>query len=259
MIVRYKKYKGVAGIYKWENLINHKCYIGQSIDLNKRLAQHFSNIKNKKCNNPLYRAVAKYGLENFDVTIIETLNISDDLKSQLDEREKYYIQKYNSYGRDGYNQTIGDDGGILGYRFTEDQKNHVSKNSLKQAENYKKIVYLYNVEHNYYQTWMDAGYAARQLRVNRSSVQRLCSGAIKLIKKEWVGSFSKDDLELRIKDTVISPGCCKVQYVGKFIYKDHEYTGGVKDAAKYFNVSESYIYGICNKSRKSNILSFIAA
>lgn len=106
---------------------------------------------------------------------------------------------------------------------------------------------------------MDAGYAANQLHVNRSSVQRLCSGAIKLIKKEWVGSFSKDDLELRIKSTAISPGCCKVQYVGKFIYKDHEYTGNVKDAAKYFNVSESYIYGICNKSRKSNVLSFLSA
>jgi len=78
MIVRYNKYKGVAGIYKWENLINHKCYIGQSVNLSKRLAQHFNNIKNKKCDNPLYKAVAKYGLENFDVTIVETLSISDD-------------------------------------------------------------------------------------------------------------------------------------------------------------------------------------
>ena len=73
MIVRYRDYKGKPGIYKWENLINHKCYIGQSIDLNKRIAHHFSNIKNGKYDNPLYRAINKYGLENFDVAIIEVL------------------------------------------------------------------------------------------------------------------------------------------------------------------------------------------
>lgn len=256
MIVKYRDYKGIPGIYKWENRINHKCYIGQSVDLNKRLAHHFSNIKNKKYDNPLYRAIDKYGLENFDVTIIEVLETSDDLKSKLDEREKYYIRKYNSYGGTGYNQTLGDDGGVLGYKFTEEQRKHVSENSLKQAERYKKLIYLYNIKYKYYQTWMDSGYAAKQLNVNRSSIQRLCKGIICVIKEQWIGAFSKEELELKIKTVRIHKGSCEIRYTGKFIYKGVEFVGNVLEAAKYFNISKSYIYGICNKSRKSNILSF---
>ena len=257
MIVKYRDYKGIPGIYKWENRINHKCYIGQSIDLNKRLAHHFSNIKNRRYDNPLYRAIDKYGLDNFDVTIIEVLEASDDLKSKLDEREKYYIRKYNSYGGSGYNQTLGGDGGVLGYKFTEEQRDHVSRNSLKQAEDRRKTVYLYNMKYKYYQTWMDAGYAAKQMNVARTSIQRLCVGIIKVLKDQWIGSFDKEELELKIKNTVVTCGCFETQYTGKFIYKGDEFIGNVKEAAKYFNISKSYIYGVCNKSRKSNILLFI--
>lgn len=257
MIVRYRDYKGIPGIYKWENRINHKCYIGQSIDLNKRLAHHLSNIKNKRCDNPLYRAINKYGLDNFDVTIVEVLEASDDLKSKLDEREKYYICKYNSYGSSGYNQTLGGDSGVLGYKFTEEQKNHVSRNSLKQAEEYKKPIYLYNMKYKYYQTWMDAGYAAKQINVARTSIQRLCVGIIKVLKDQWIGSFNKEELELKIKNTVVRCNCFETQYIGRFIYKGNEFIGNVKEAARYFNISKSYIYGVCNKSRKSNILLFI--
>ena len=257
MIVRYRDYKGIPGIYKWENRINHKCYIGQSIDLNKRLAHHFSNIKNRRYDNPLYRAIDKYGLDNFDVTIIEVLEVSDDLKSKLDEREKYYIRKYNSYGGSGYNQTLGGDGGVLGYKFTEEQRNHVSRNSLKQAEEHRKTVYLYNMKYKYYQTWMDSGYAAKQMNVARTSIQRLCVDIIKVLKNQWIGSFDKEELELKIKNTVVTSGCFETQYTGRFIYKGDEFIGNVKEAAKYFNISKSYIYGVCNKSRKSNILLFI--
>lgn len=263
MIVRYRDYKGKPGIYKWENLINHKCYIGQSIDLNKRIAHHFSNIKNNRYDSPLYRAIKKYGLENFDVTIIEVLEASDDLKSELDEREKYYIQKYNSYGKNGYNQTFGGDGGILGYKFTEDQRNHVSKNSIKAAEDIKKAVYLFNFKYKYYQTWMDSGYAAKQIGVNRCTIQRLCSGIIQVVKKEWIGSFDKEELETKIHSGIIEKcrekryGKFQASYIGKFVYRGKEFIGNVKDAAEYFKVSKSYLYGICNKSRRSNILLFI--
>lgn len=263
MIVRYRDYKGVPGIYKWENRINHKCYIGQSVDLNKRLAHHFSNLKTKRYDNPLYRAVCKYGLENFDVTIIEVLEVSDDLKLRLDEREKYYIQKYNSYGKTGYNQTLGGDGGILGYKFTEEQKIRVSKNSNIQAENLKKKVYLYNIKDKYYQTWMDSGYAAKQIGVARSTIQRLCKGELIITKQQWVGAFTKDDLELKIHSDKVEEcyalkrGRFKTEYTGTFVYKNKKFVGSVKDAASFFNISKSYLYGICNKSRRSNILLFI--
>lgn len=259
MVVRYRNYKEIPGIYKWENRINHKCYIGQSIDLNKRLAHHFSNIKNNRYDNPLYRAIKKYGLENFDVTIIEVLEASDDLKSKLDEREVYYIQKYNSYGKNGYNQTLGGDGGILGYKFTDEQREHVAKNSTKVAEEKSRRVYMYNIKTNYIQMWIDVKHAAEHLKINRATIRKACLDQIHLIKEEWVLGYSEEDVKDRAKDVWKrkNPGNFQRQYYGTFVYKGNKFTGGVNDAAEYFKISKSYLYGICNKSRKSNVLLFI--
>ena len=259
MVVRYRNYKGIPGIYKWENRINHKCYIGQSIDLNKRLAHHFSNIKNNRYDNPLYRAIKKYGLENFDVTIIEVLEASDDLKSKLDEREKYYIQKYNSYGKNGYNQTLGGDGGISGYKFTGEQREHVSRNSIKVAEEKSRRIYMYNIKTRYIQIWIDVKHTAEYLKVNGATIRKACLDKIHLIKKEWVLGYSEMDVKTRAKDVskYKNTGSFQQQYCGTFIYKGDKFVGSIKDAAEHFKISKSYLYGICNKSRRSNILLFI--
>ena len=96
----------MTGIYKIENLINHKVYIGQSKDINKRWTNHKSDAFNSfshSYNYPLYRAIRKYGIENFDFTILE-----ECLVEELNQKEKDYIQKYNSFFN-GYNLTLGGD------------------------------------------------------------------------------------------------------------------------------------------------------
>lgn len=93
-----------CGIYKIENLKNRKKYIGQSINIEKRWKHHINtafNSKNKNYNNALYCAFRKYGVDSFKFTIIEICD-----KSNLNEREKYWIKYYNSYN-DGYNMTEG--------------------------------------------------------------------------------------------------------------------------------------------------------
>ena len=258
-MIRYKDYKGIPGIYKWENLINHKCYIGQSIDLNKRISHHFSNIRSGKCDNPLYRAIQKYGIDNFDLTVIETFKSSDNIKSTLDEKEKYYIQKYDSFGNNGYNQTLGGDGGILGYKFTEEQKRHVSINSTKVAENKSKRVYMYNILTKYTYIWIDVKHAANYLNVDNSTVRKACLDKLHLIKNEWILSHSEENVKERLSLTYKykNKGQFKQQYYGTFIYNESKFIGNVKDASAFFNISKSYLYGICNGSRKSNILLFI--
>lgn len=54
---------------------------------------------------PLYKAIRKYGIENFNFDIIEECSADE-----LNEREKYWISYYNSYGENGYNLTPGGDG-----------------------------------------------------------------------------------------------------------------------------------------------------
>lgn len=50
------------------------------------------------------RAIRKYGKESFNRTILEECPIE-----QLNEREKYYIAKYNTISPNGYNLTAGGD------------------------------------------------------------------------------------------------------------------------------------------------------
>ena len=90
-------------IYKIENKINGKVYIGQTVkSIQKRFTQHKNNSNKPYFSQIiLYKAFNKYGIENFECTEIE--EVPNEL---LDEREKYWIEYYNSYF-DGYNSTLG--------------------------------------------------------------------------------------------------------------------------------------------------------
>lgn len=103
----------MKGIYKITNKINNKCYIGKSSDIDRRWKDHqrlaFSS-GHKEYNKVLYQAFRKYGLENFNFEIIE--EIEDNYESLSNEKEKYWIQFYNSY-QTGYNESLGGDGGSV--------------------------------------------------------------------------------------------------------------------------------------------------
>lgn len=100
-----------SGIYKITNLINQKCYIGKSSNIEKRFSYHKTNYTNpKEWNKTLYKAIRKYQLENFSFEIIEFIEL-DEYNNQGNTREKYWIQFYNSFNN-GYNETKGGDGGV---------------------------------------------------------------------------------------------------------------------------------------------------
>ena len=92
--------KNVRGIYKVTNKINGKVYIGQSVDIGRRWRQHMA------AEDDIYfhKAIQKYGVENFEWEVIEQCK-----KKDLDEREIYWIEYYDSYNK-GYNCTKGGDG-----------------------------------------------------------------------------------------------------------------------------------------------------
>lgn len=95
-----------CGIYEIKNLKNNKVYIGQSVNIERRWNKHKSvafNTKAKEYNRPLYRSIRKYGVANFDFTVLELC-----LREDLCEKELYYIKKYNSTDNQyGYNLSIG--------------------------------------------------------------------------------------------------------------------------------------------------------
>ena len=84
----------MCGIYKITNKINGKVYIGQSKDILRRWRRHRVTAYNKEdeaYEYPLYRAIRKYDLENFDFSIIEECGVE-----ALDEKELYYIKQYSA-------------------------------------------------------------------------------------------------------------------------------------------------------------------
>ena len=125
-----------VGIYKFQNLINGKCYIGLSQSLEVRYRNHKQCSKYK--DSSFYRAIRNYGWENFSYEIIENCTIEE-----LNEKEKFWIKYYNSF-KNGYNETQGGEGikgcGIkinsqVALQIIQDLKS-TSKSFLEIAEEY---------------------------------------------------------------------------------------------------------------------------
>ena len=93
-------------IYKIKNNINEKVYIGKTNQtIIDRFIQHCKDsARIDRSNRPLYKAMNKYGVKNFSIEQIEECSL--DI---VNEREKYWIEYYNSF-RSGYNATLGGDG-----------------------------------------------------------------------------------------------------------------------------------------------------
>ena len=95
-------------IYKITNTINNKHYIGKTErDPEIRWKEHRRHAKTLDL--PLYRAFNKYGINSFIFSIVEECP-----NNELDEKEIYWIDFYNSYSK-GYNCTAGGEGGIKTY------------------------------------------------------------------------------------------------------------------------------------------------
>lgn len=93
-------------IYQIENLVTHQCYIGQTVNLNRRIRTHFNQLEqNIHENQKLQNAYNKYGKQEFHVRSWQFDNIT---AQELNQLECEYIEKYNSQ-IDGYNLA---DGGV---------------------------------------------------------------------------------------------------------------------------------------------------
>ncbi len=84
----YKNNKGKSGIYRWNNVITGKSYVGSSINLSNRFSKYYSItfLKNQIGSSIIYSAVLKYNISNFSLDILEYCE--DNI---LSSREQYYI------------------------------------------------------------------------------------------------------------------------------------------------------------------------
>ena len=95
----------MGDIYKIINDVNDNIYIGKAVDgMERRRKTHLLQLND---GTDIHNAILNIGLDHFTWVLVET-GIED--KDLLAEREKYWINYYDSY-KNGYNMTPGGEGG----------------------------------------------------------------------------------------------------------------------------------------------------
>lgn len=96
--------KNIKGVYLIRNKVNGRIYIGSSIHIKKRIAEHFRHLKeNRHHSIDLQLDFNKHGIENFQAEVLLECSISDARKY-----EQEYISKFN-LKEFGYNQGCSKD------------------------------------------------------------------------------------------------------------------------------------------------------
>jgi hypothetical protein len=84
-------------------------YVGYTNkDPKERFQQHLAYALKYDANWPISNALRKYPEKYWTVTTLGWVKT----KERAVEKEKYWIKKYDSYGKGGYNATPGGDGGV---------------------------------------------------------------------------------------------------------------------------------------------------
>lgn len=97
-------------IYMYTNKINNKKYIGQTNRPKQRKIEHLSHSTKRGASTHFYNAIRKYGWENFEYKVLETVHADDSntLKSILNNKEIFWINHYDSTNKSkGYNFSLG--------------------------------------------------------------------------------------------------------------------------------------------------------
>lgn len=246
-----KEYYGI--IYKIENTINHKVYIGQTTDKKgfngryccngngiERVYNFHNNRKkrNLQYNSHLLNAIEKYGFDSFTVDEIFDVALSPN---ELNNKEILYIAQFDSF-RNGYNNTPG--GG------SNSEHKQISGKDNKQSIQVCQL----SPDNKLIKIWDSLGDIQRELGISRGSVANVCigrtetaGGFVWVYKKDYDenknysripksrggGNFTKPILLLDSNDNILQ-----------------EFISAV-EAASYFGISKQEISRICKHQRKN--------
>lgn len=109
-------------VYIARNLANAKVYVGITVNFRIRKNKHKADT-DRGSNNYFHRAIRKYGWDNFEWCILETV----PTRVAASEIERYWISYFKSNDRTfGYNMTIGGEG-AKGRVHSEESKKRMSE------------------------------------------------------------------------------------------------------------------------------------
>jgi group I intron endonuclease len=216
-----------GNIYKITNIINEKKYIGCTIyPINKRFEEHIYRCLKSDSNTKFCNSIRKYGVENFNIELIEECEISI-----IYEREKFYITEFKTYD-DGLNSTVGGEG-CLGYIHSPEIRKKISENT-RDGNSHKGKTYE--------ELYGDKADEEREKR--RLSV-----------KKGW-GSISKEEKEKRVSkanETIQKNSKYGVELIKEIKNKFKEGFKIKEISNMYPQFNKGYLSAIKNNKRWKNI------
>jgi group I intron endonuclease len=113
------KFEKCPGIYIFTNLVNGKVYVGETMNMKRRMKEH----RGKSSDQVISRAIRKYGSGNFNLYIEYLPNFE---KKDLLKFEEELITKFNCLVPNGYNVCeSGRD--CTGTTLTQEAKDKISK------------------------------------------------------------------------------------------------------------------------------------
>jgi len=106
-------------VYVITNTVNGKKYVGRTVkSLEQRWNNHLKGSMNPNNGMLIAKSIAKYGPDAFERKILEECD-----KSIVGEREMFWIKELRTHVQQGgYNLTLGGDGGLIGYKPSEETK-----------------------------------------------------------------------------------------------------------------------------------------
>ena len=131
-----------TGIYLIKNLVSGNCYVGQAKNITSRIRQHLGSTyseSKKDYNTPLHAAFRKYGLDNFELEILQKCDYSE-----LNSLEEYWVSKYDCF-KNGYNQTAGGKQSIRHIKLTEEDVSAIKSLLLEAKLSYTQIAEKFNI------------------------------------------------------------------------------------------------------------------
>jgi group I intron endonuclease len=133
-----------SGIYIWKNKVNGKQYIGKSYRMSERPYKHIKSSSKSGVSD----AIRKYGIDSFALSLYE---VSPE---QIDAAEQWFIKVYNSFGKNGYNKTLGGEG-VLGIEVGEETREKIriaAQNVSEETREKRRIANIGENNPNYGKT-----------------------------------------------------------------------------------------------------------
>ena len=225
-------------IYKIINIKNQKAYIGQTTKQRPtdRFSQHkylATHPEQQKSISFLHRAMNKNGINNFNFKIIECVD-----NSLLDQREKYWINFYNTLVPNGYNLTAGGCGTPGFSRPQTDKERQKKGASLKKYyQNHPQA--LENISERTKKLWEDPEYRKKVTQGNQKFYQEHPDMFKGKNNPMYGKHHTKEALE-KIR-THAATRKLKIAQLDKETLEIINIYDGVKDAEKALNVSHGWI------------------